>query len=70
MKKLIFVIILAVLASVQTASAKGTICKAPKTCESMGYNLTKTQVKRVPSSAHCSACPLDGTKWACTKDPR
>lgn len=34
-------------------------------CSSMGYYLSTNEVGRIPRSFSCSACPLDGTRWAC-----
>ncbi|MBR3502075.1 MAG: hypothetical protein IKO06_04125 [Alphaproteobacteria bacterium] len=34
-------------------------------CAALGYYFAENDVYNVPATYSCSACPLDGTKWAC-----
>lgn len=40
-------------------------CVALPTCENLGYVFSSVKVSGVPASYSCSACPFDGSKWAC-----
>ena len=40
-------------------------CVALPTCEDLGYVFSSVKVSGVPASYSCSACPFDGSKWAC-----
>ena len=41
------------------------VCDVFPSCYDLGYRLTAEQVGNVDTSRSCSACPFDGTKWAC-----
>ena len=40
-------------------------CGAYPSCSDMGYRISSTDVIKIRSTRSCSACPFDGTKWAC-----
>jgi len=40
-------------------------CVVFPSCADLGYRLTVAQVKKISYTRSCSACPFDGSKWAC-----
>lgn len=40
-------------------------CEVLPTCTELGYTLSVNDVKSIPKTYSCSACPLDGNLWAC-----
>lgn len=41
------------------------VCANFPSCEQLGYYFSAAQVEKVAKEYSCSACPLDGRKWAC-----
>ncbi len=51
--------------SVTTVRRGAYACDQIPSCSQMGYQISKENVKKIPSSFSCSACPFDGNYWAC-----
>ncbi len=41
------------------------VCEELPTCSTMGYKIRKEDMKKIPTTYSCSACPFDGNFWAC-----
>lgn len=64
MKKYLFIWSIAA-ALCLSASARAEVCAGTKSCKDLNFTKTTAEVQALGEGYTCTACPLDGTKWAC-----